>query len=456
METACEASAFWRDRSRFARRVCPLLKQDAKGNWVCGVDAAKVRPFWSRTLRYYGLGAVMAALVLGLAAFGGLRAIGYRVTLRQVFWPAAWRELREVRANYFLTKAQTLVAQGRVRDAALALLTAQEISPNNYAIGMSLAQFYQVWRRDLVDRAYDDLFRRYPQRRGETATAWLHSLLARDELEGVAVLAQRELASRAGDPAPWTYALIFAARLLQRPELLDAAVQSGVPPAVADVLALEARAERAPADQARQLLLWTSPPASFPLGTYEQIDGLLALGDATSALVLLRDAQKSLTGRDVAKLALASYAEAGDVSGLRREARSLLAPNRGNSAGVGLVALHLIKYPDAELLADCVAALAQVGDETPDAQADTITAVYFAAVCGGQQQFLPDLRARVAGAHRASATTLERFEAIMRGDDPGGALRAVLTVVQPMTLELNYALIAKAHALQGPNEPRAR
>ena len=444
-ETACEAASFWRDRSRFARRVCPLLKPDAKGGWICSVDSAQVRPFWGRTLRYYGLGAVILALALGGAVFGGLRMVGYRATLRQVFWPRAWHELRDVRAEYFLGKAQALVAKGEIRDAALALLTAQEISPHNYSIGMSLAQLYQVWRRDLVDRTYADLLARYPQRRAETANAWLRSLLARSELEGVAALAQRELAGGGGDPAPWTYALIFAARQLKRPELLDAAVQAGAPKPVDAVLRLEAQTERAPPDEARQLLLWAHTPAGFPLATFEQIDRLIELGDATSALVLLRGAQKTLSGRDVAKLALAIYAVAGDVTAQRREARALLAPARGNSAGVGLVALHLIQYPDAELLRECVEALARIGDEPPETQADTIAAVYFAAVCSGQQSLLPELRARLAGVHRATATTLERFEEIMRGDDPGAALRAVLPVVQPMTLELNYALIAKSY-----------
>ncbi|HWA85144.1 MAG TPA: hypothetical protein VG710_02885 [Opitutus sp.] len=455
-ETACEAAAFWRDRSRFARRVCPLLKQNAKGAWVCSVDAARVRPFWGRTLGCYGIGTLTTVLLLGLAAYCGGRVIGYRATLRQVFWPPAWKELREVRADYFLTKAQALVAKGQVRDAALALLTAREINPGNYAIGMNLAQFYQVWRRDLVDRAYADLLAHFPKRHAETANAWLHSLLARSELEGVAVLAQHELADGSGDPAPWTYALIFAARELKRPDWLDAVARSKAPERVRALLELETRVQRAPPDEARRLLSWTPPVEGFPLAAFEQIEGLIDLGDATSALVLLRGARASLTGRDVAKLALASYAVAGDVNAVRREGRTLLAPTRGNSAGVALVALHLIKYPDAELLRDCVAALQRAADEPPETRADTIVAVYFAAVCGGQPQYLPELRARLAEAHRASAATLQHFEEIARGDDPGAALRAVLPVVQPMTLELNYALIAKAYAWQRPRAARGR
>lgn len=53
MKTACDACTAWHRRVRF-RLVCPLLKQDDAGLWVCSVDRAGVRPFWGRAFAYTG------------------------------------------------------------------------------------------------------------------------------------------------------------------------------------------------------------------------------------------------------------------------------------------------------------------------------------------------------------------------------------------------------------------
>ncbi|MBE36615.1 MAG: hypothetical protein CMI16_13840 [Opitutaceae bacterium] len=108
-----------------------------------------MRPFWGRTFAYVGSFVVLTiALATGLA-YGGMRAIGYEVSLRQVIWPPAWDELREVQAEFFIAQARQHYTDGEVREQ--------------------------------------------PDRRSETTRVWFQSLLSRGRMDEIAQLAQRQL-----------------------------------------------------------------------------------------------------------------------------------------------------------------------------------------------------------------------------------------------------------------------
>jgi hypothetical protein len=54
----------------------------------------------------------------------------------------------------------------------------------------------------------------------------------------------------------------------------------------------------------------------------------------------------------------------------------------------------------------------------------------------------------VAQTHRSNASTLMNFENAMRQKGGAAAMMAVIPLVQPMSLELNYALLEEVHALR--------
>ncbi|QYM78760.1 hypothetical protein K0B96_15870 [Horticoccus luteus] len=454
-ETGCEGAAFWNDPQRFQRRVCPLLARNQRGEWVCSVSPAGVRPFWGRAAVYYGGATLGVVLVIGTAGWGAAHAVGLRASPRQILWPPAWHELRQVRAEYFVEKAETLLAQGHPQEAALSLTTAYEMNPDSYAIGMIVAQFYWTWRPDLVDGVYAHLVQTHPEHHDETTQVWLRSLLARGDLMGVAKLARQELARQDGDPSPWTHALIVASRLLEKPELLDDVARDPIPDAVKSVLTLEARTQRMPPDAARDLLFFGSTPSAFAYANFHRIDRLIELGAPTEALTLLEELRNTMKGRDVLRLVLAAHAVGHNRAALEREAQQLVAPERGAGAtGVTVLALHLIAYPDPDLLTLCITAWRRLPRAPAEGRDDATEALYFAAILAGAKEDLPELRAALVDAKRSNPMSLNRVEELLRQRAVDWPVQAMLPLVQPMSLELNYALLEKYYALQQASERR--
>ncbi|MEJ1973681.1 MAG: tetratricopeptide repeat protein [Lacunisphaera sp.] len=330
METGCEAVLTWDQPARF-RRVCPLLERNPAGYWVCRVAAAEVRPFWGRALGY-GVGALLVAVLLaGGGIFGFMRQVGYQVTVRQIFWPPAWGELHGVQAQLFLDQAEAHYAAGRTRDALAALETAVQIEPDNFPAGMLLARIYQAGNALAADRIYARLQRSHPEQRVEIGRAWFRSLLGQGRLEEVAVLAREQLAAEPAAAAVWTNALIFSAQAIHRPALLEAATtDAAVPPGARAVLQLAGRVAQAPTAQARRTLLVQTPLApGFPYDRIYRAEQLLADGFTMDVLGLLGASTAELGGRDIARLALAAYATAGDAARLNREFGALLERGRG-------------------------------------------------------------------------------------------------------------------------------
>ena len=451
MVAGCDAVIGWNTPARF-RRVCPLLTQDPAGRWVCGVRTEEVRPFWGRVIVGVGGIAVLLVLLSGLALFGTMRRVGYQVTLRQIFWPRAWSELGPVRERFFIEQAKEYYATGKTREAVSALSVAFAMNPKNYATGMILAQFYQTGRPDWVDGLYRDLWRQHPGRRNEIAQAWFRSLLARGRLAGVAELARQQLALDPDQAAVWTHALIFSARRLQQPALLETAAQEKtVRPEIRAVLELEEKLRRTAPAEACAWLLSQPLSGTFPYARLQRVERLIEFGGTTEALELLRQAPGELSARDVVRLALAAYAVAHDGPALQHEAGLLLAPDyRGGAAGVSLVALHLIKYPDAKILVQCVAALRRLPAEPAEAHREALVATFCAVASAADRELLPGLQREMvkAGYLRApEAVELVRLFQLKPQDRP---LESLLALIRPMSLELNYAILERYFLLKSP------
>lgn len=448
-ETGCEGATYWNQPRRFAR-VCPLLKPNAAGVWVCSVSPAGVRPFWGRALAYHAAAAVTLAVLAGLTVFGAARAVGFHATPRQIFWPPAWHELRQVRAQYFVNEAEALLAKGKIREAALSLSTAWEMSPDNYAIGMVVAQFYVAWRPDLVDGVYQRLYQHHPEHREEISRAWLRSLLARGDPAGVAELARKQLAEKDVEPTPWTHALLEAARFARRPAWLKDALENAARPEVREVIELELRVWDLPEPAARPLLFSRPATPGFSYAYYQRIDRLIELGDGREALALLAQARSVLSGRDVVRLGLGAYAAAGELETLRREGGGLLQASDPTAliGGVTLLGLHLLARPDGELLRATAAVAAKFPPDASDGRGDAVMAVYFAAGFAGAEELLPPLRNWLATSKRSNPVTLGRIDDLMKDPRPDWPVQALLSLAQPMSLELNYALLDKYERLR--------
>lgn len=444
MVAGCDAVLGWRSPARF-RRVCPLLQPNEAGNWVCSVRTEEVRPFWGRVMAGLAGSALLLALVVGLALFGTMRLVGFPVSLRQVFWPRAWGELPAVREQFFIEQAKAYYTAGKTREAVSSLSVAFEMNPRNYSAGMILAQFYQTARPDLVDRLYGQLQRTHPEHRAETARAWLRSLLARGQIEGVANLARREIVADAEDPAAWTHALVMAARWLKQPQLLDeTARENGLRKEAVAVLELESLVGRTPRAEVPALLLSRPIAAGFPYAWVHRIGRLIEFGATSDALVLLRQARGDLGGRDLVRLALAAYAAGGDSVALQHETGLLLAPGNPNgAAGVRLVALHLIRYPDATILRECAAALAPAPREVLEDYKEALVATYCAAVFAADQKLLPSLRAELEKAGSMREKDGQEFERLLAERRNNSLLQAKLALIRPMSLELNYAILQR-------------
>lgn len=444
LETGCEAVLGWRRPQRF-RRVCPLLRENSRGQWVCSVRPEEVRPFWGRALLLVaGTGGVLAIAAL-LAAFGLMRGIGYEVSLRQLAWPPAWRELHEVRAQLFIAQAREAYAAGRVREAISALVVAYEMDPANYSVAMMLAQFYQAGNPALADTLYGNLLREHPEHRAEVARVWFRSLLARGQLRGVATLAHQQLAVEPQQAAAWVHALTFAARRLDDPTLLErAATLAGLPEAVQGTLHLAARGLRQSRAEARAELLALPADASFAYDRVYRVETLTRLGYADDAFALLLESRTLLAGRDLARLLLAVYAQRGDRVRREREFDALLAPGRTlRGHELSLLAIHLVDWPDPGLVAKVGDAFPRLEGEPLEVQLEAGLAVFCAAGAVRDRTRMNEVQSRLTQATRIPLAGMNRLGAFFLADKGQPRIESVLPQQSSLTLELNYALLGR-------------
>lgn len=444
-ETRCEAAAYWDDPARFSRLVCPLLRPVPDGHWRCSVGAGEVRAFWLRPLGLWAATFGVVVLLVGGGLWITMRTVGFEVSLRQVFWPPAWRELRTVRADFFRQQAEAHLQAGRIRDAVAALRVANDLGPLNYDTGMLAAQLNHLVRPEQADAEYRRLYDLHPERRGETAQVWLRSMLARAHLRGVTLLARRRLVDSPEEWPVWLHALLVAVRGEQRWDVLEAVVADAAVPAPARAVAdLELRVRRTDPAEARRLLAG-GPTAPEPYAALHRVALMVELGDGLEALQALQESAGILAPRDHVRLALAAHAVARNRAALTREVEALLArPGAEGEAALTLVGLHLIEHPDPGLLEQARAALLARPERPAPDEGHAVAALYAAAVLDGPRDWAPALRARLPEVDPSSAAARLRLEEALVA--PGGTPLLLLGSARPLSLELNYAVLARARS----------
>jgi hypothetical protein len=395
-------------------------------------------------------------LVAVLAVFGVMRGVGFKVKLASLWWPPAWSEVRGAQAEYFVQQAKDAYTRGEMREVMRSLGVAQSIAPANYEVGMLMARFNQIANPVFADSTYARLLTEHEARRNETAEVWFRSLLARNRLSEIAELAGAQIKSDPTRAAVWVHALVFAARQQERPEWLEVATQGDAVPAAAKaVLMLAARVQRsASAAERRTLLLTTPVRTDFPYDVVYRIEQLIEDGFTDDARAALAASRNQLPGRDIARLTLAAYARAANDAQVRQEFAGLFSPERNvRVAELELLALHLVRYPSAGLVREVIQATERVTAESAEAQAQLYFALIMAAGVQRDEEAMEQAERKLQGLLGRNLPVVTKvrdfyFVSPMSGSGSGPALANLLPEITPLSLELNYALLAQLEQLR--------
>ncbi|MBI2512891.1 MAG: hypothetical protein HYV96_13005 [Opitutae bacterium] len=288
----CDAATHWHEPARF-RAVCPLLVETPDG-WRCSVHASQVRPFWGRAVAWSGAALVVLFLVGAGATLVFLRAAGGApISFTQVAWPGKWHEIRPAQSRHLFRRAVGAFAHGRLNEAHLALLSAQQRDPRNYDAALMLAQIAMFQGSVLSsDEQFERLLREHPAQSGRTAIVYHDTLLSLDRMRR---LAQFSLAMAKADSdrsAVWVRSALLAVRSLSATDAVE--LREKTEPTIASLaphaqLLLRAEFDARAGDTPRALKSLRAP-FSGPLNPFyarHQVLRLAALGDAGAAQVML-------------------------------------------------------------------------------------------------------------------------------------------------------------------------
>lgn len=287
----CDAVLHWNDPARF-RKVCPLLFGTDEG-WVCSVPASRVRPFWGRVVAWGGGGLVACYLLATLGVFTFLRVVsGVPVSFAHVAWPAKWPEIRAAQSRHFFDSAMEAFARGRLNEAHLALLSAQQRDARNYEAALLLAQIAMFQRSVLAsDQQFERLLREHPAQAARTAVVYHDTLLS---LERMRMLAEFSLAMAKADgarSAVWVRSALLGVRTVSLADVAE--LKEKAEPVIAALaphaqLLLRAEFELRVGDHEsglRRLRTRFNGPLN-PFYTRHQVLRLAELGEAGTAQVL--------------------------------------------------------------------------------------------------------------------------------------------------------------------------
>ncbi|WP_221028875.1 tetratricopeptide repeat protein [Actomonas aquatica] len=402
-----------------------------------------MRPYWGRVIAFYGTCTVLLFSLAIFGAYGGLRLIGFPVTLKMIVWPPNWSQIDEARAAYYLEQAETAYQTGDLNAAVMSLSLAYEYDPGNYEAGLSLAKLWQATRPDVSNHLYEQLMNDHPEQRARTARTWLRALLPRADYGAIEKLSARALAFDPEMVAAWSHALLFANERTGNTDLLTRILQQteAMQPGVREVLTLETEVRARPAAFSIELLGHPPPPDVPSFVIYYQLRRLIELGDPARAVELLNQLNDRLGDRDRISLQLQAFARAnaranqlGLFDRLTRLDPSLVQ--------VELLCAHLIVNPDEELYQMVRNRVDPMKLSAPGERLSALVAMF--ALSGAQGDFprqsrLGDILRQEAG---TSFKALDAITAMMRSPRQV-RIERVLPSLQPLSLEMTYALLER-------------
>lgn len=444
--TGCEAVLGWSRPERF-KRVCPLLQQGEGGRWVCGVKAEEVRPFWGRV---GGLAVLIVVLGGGVVAgmiYTGLRAVGYPVTWRQVVWPPAWKEAREVRAEFFFRQGLGFLAEGNVKAAILPLQVSFEMAPDNFEAGVLLAQLRQAENPAMAESIYRQLAAVRPDRRGDAMQLWLRHLLVHRAWEAVARLALDELTGNAEEveKGVWLHALFFAVERGAGREFLRGLGEQR-PGWLEGEWAAVWEAEGAVGVGAGATLRWRilAEEAREPFVQRHALSRLMHLGAAAEAaevLAFLQGESNRLSGREAFALGLEAFVRSGrEAERVRVVELRFAGGGRVSEAEWRVLAKELIARPGAELARVMALRWREESRMEGEAEVGLRLALYCGAARAGETGWAEQLSAGLVGG--GQSYYLAQLAGSLRRDPGGVGTSRLLTYLPPLPLDSLYALLA--------------
>ncbi len=433
-ETHCEACSTWHQPWRF-RRICPHLTRTPAGV-RCGVDTAQIQTFWRRTLAYYAGTALSLYLIAALGIFAGLRGIGYAVTPADILWPPAWHRIDQKRAEFFFKKGAAALEAGDIREALFALGMAHNLAPRDYATAALLARLYQSTQPALSDQLYAQTLQGHPEHATQTAQSWMRALLARGDFPLLQTLAFDRLMAGQENSAPWLHALIFASRRCRDTapiaKLAAAPAAEGWRP-VLDTELLWGQGKKN--EVARDLA--EPAPAASPYIVRYQADLLLALNQPEAAVQRITS-QPGIPDADRVRILFAAYARRGLHEKLRHDALRLLT-RQPNAAVLDLLAGHLIRYPDEQLLAGIVEQLRAAPLPTTDEAFVAYTALFCAAGLADDTRHMDQLLEMMKQRSKAPLHALDRARDYFARHDSSARLGNILAPLA-LSLDATYAI----------------
>ncbi|CAM3112192.1 hypothetical protein [Rariglobus hedericola] len=438
-ETGCAAMIHWNEPARF-RRVCPLLQQTEAGPWRCSVNRTDVRPFWGRAGVFYGTAFVTCYLVAGLSAFIFMRSVGYQVTYAGVLWPPAWSKFTPIRTEFFLQKYQAGVASGDMQSAVLALSTAYNLDPTNYAAGRQLAHFWQVPQPSLSNQVYSRLLHEHPEEAEATAQVWFLALLARGDFPAIEALAVERIIAAPDQSGAWLNAFLFANRRTGNAAAREQiATTAGMPSTVTFLLTLSKDLQKNKPDQARARLLTAAAGAGDALSFFQVCRQLIDRGFAQEALQWI-DKRSSLLGpRDLIALRLDAIATLRWGTTLRSEVETLLV-TKPEPVIMELLSAHLIRYPDAAVRDVVFARLERDPLPIEATSYSAYLSLFCAAGVGRDETHLRWVSARIKQIVRTDFRSLDLIGDTLMNASSNRRVENYLQALQPLPLEVSYAL----------------
>lgn len=410
----------------------------------CSVDAAEVRPFWKRFWAIFGTGAFVLYFVATLGVFIAFRIIGYGVSYRHVVWPLAWRHFDEVRSVYFFEKGRAALTTNNINEAMLSLDLAYNLDPRNYSAGFALAQLWQGGQPTLSDRLYARLMVSHPDERSKTAEAWYHALLLRGDYLKICGLAAERLRLSNTVPGAWLHALIFASRMQgDIAPLRDLLAAEPAPaPDIRAVVELEILARSGKKDEVRKLLDRPLPANAAPYTRYYQVTQLIALADASRALALLDQYGSRFKDDERVALRLNAFGRMGWSTARRGEAEALLIAAPGASS-YELLAAHLVRYPEPEILSRIFERLAKSPLPANASSFPAYAALFCAAGVAGDAAKLRATRLALMESAGANFNALAPIEAFFLGKTAERRIDSFLPALRELPLGVTYELLER-------------
>jgi len=438
METGCDPALPFADPKRF-RRVCPLLKPNAQGHWLCSVNTPDVRPFWIPAGCFYLSGAAILYLGLTVVAWTFLHVRGYPIRYAQVALPTRWHEFPRAQSRYFAAKAQRALTRHDPSEAIMSLSIAYQLDPSNYPIGLLFARLTQAEQPELSDRIYARLDHDHPEHRIEILNAWYDSLLWRGDFSGIENLVTDALAADPDHANAWLNALIIAFR--RQPDLAAERklLTETSSPAAKSLLTLDLKTVENPAHARDALLTPPAPNAPSFLNFYIP-RRLIETGSARDAVSLLTSSQLQLSPRDRLSLLLDAYAALGWDAILRQQFEQI-AGQPLNAPAVEVLASFLIRHPNRELLAEAFDAFQRQVPSAPDVAYPQWSAWLFAAGAAGDFQRFQTAAQNMKAIAHSDLRALDAIKAFFQGNAAHTRIESYLPVMQPLPLDITYALL---------------